>query len=338
MSKKILFIGAGASFGARLKHQFQPPLGKDLLAFLRNYTKGIGELRNGGNAEILQSQPILIEALETLDAHPTESNFEKLLPQLKREERESIHRSVQILFSDLSGEGSNIDLGFRTQKDLYDALIVKCNFKEEPWVIISLNYDVLFEEALHRAGIEFHYPHIHFGIDPETRKGLAIYKPHGSINFFAQSDHQVGYGAPPKEPGRPITFTKNSKGELCPQFPIVYAGLEGAKNVLYRAFGNLTYPILANYTFGKEVDFNELALEQIRSEALSICLPENELLVIGVNPFLQVGDDPFCEKLFQREFKSVTYVDVSAESAEAFQKHFPEAKILLTGLSGYVNS
>lgn len=85
--KNILFIGAGASYGARIDQINQPPLGKDLLAFLRVQTREIGELKTGRNAEVLQSQPTLIESLHILEAHPSETNFEKLLPKLSRDER-----------------------------------------------------------------------------------------------------------------------------------------------------------------------------------------------------------------------------------------------------------
>jgi len=54
--------------------------------------------------------------------------------------------------------------------------------------VISLNYDVLFEEAIQRqrGDASLHYPELRFPPAPVAH-GIPVYKLHGSINWFQTS-------------------------------------------------------------------------------------------------------------------------------------------------------
>jgi len=96
-SKKVLFIGAGASCGARETAGNRPPLGLCLVEWLKE------------KCPLLLNEPALNDlfstlngAMKILDAHPQIDNFEKLLSVLDRRDREVLHRTLQITFSDCS--------------------------------------------------------------------------------------------------------------------------------------------------------------------------------------------------------------------------------------------
>lgn len=329
----ILLLGAGASFGARANQQHRPPLGKQLLQFIRKNCVAIMDRQPGGSAEIHESRHILEKALRICRQNRCTRSFEKLLPNLKIEERIIIHRAVQILFSDLYP----VDIGFRSQKDLYDDLITRCFLDNNSWIVISLNYDRLFEEALDRARLKYYYPHFNFGIAAQTGTGTPIYKPHGSINFFAKADYQYSYVAPPLAPGKSTKIVRNSKGNIAVQQPMFYSVLPGAANVLHETFSEIPFPVIANFTYGKEGDINERELLEIRKEVLGRSTCQSRLLVVGVNPLLQPGDDPFIEELFKLPFKTVEYVDASEQAANQIGRIFPHAIVYSSGLSGYLS-
>jgi len=333
---KILFIGAGASKGARQNHEVTPPLGPELLQFLRKHTQRFKE--SATRTKLICHVHTLEEVHKVLALNPGITNFENFLPSLDRDQRELIHFAVQIFFSDLSVYGHPENLGFANRPDEYDRLIQKLEISGPEWIVISLNYDVLFEEALRRARIEFYYPLFSFelGVTPDP-KLLAVYKPHGSINFLGQADNQVGYNALP-ELGRPTGFKTNSSGETCPHYPIVYATPGGAENVVtYAHEGALVSPIMANYTQGKESDTNDGTLGEVRKACLSQCKSDSEILIIGVNPILNSADDPFCSALLSLAFKRVRYVGKDSAAGKSIKQIFNNADLYLNGLSKFLD-
>ena len=333
--KNLLFIGAGASFGARTvgTDQQTPPLGIDLLHFLRTNTAELGK-RVLTSSHIACSY-VLQEATRILAAQITEPSFEKFLPLLEPDQREYIHRAIQFLFSDLKPE-IDLDLGFARYEDGYDQLITKAGIRPGAWAVISLNYDLLLEDALTRLGVPFYYPAFPFGVNGAAPKdSLAVYKPHGSINFFAQPDHQIRFGGLP-EIGAATTHYRNGEGGLRPNYPIVIAGMGGPANVIGRVSQQNTYPVIANYTAGKDVDVNQPALVQVRREAIDAAGADSSLLMVGVNPVIDRTDDPFCAELLSLKFSSMTCVGMGLEFAELVREHFPSATIFSEGFAKYL--
>ena len=177
-----------------------------------------------------------------------------------------------------------MDFGFCRRKDEYDTLLRELDVNHPDWIVISSNYDILLEQALERMKIPFHYPFVPFG--DSNREGLAVYKPHGSINFFAQHDAQVSYEKPDPgaEPGKPMSVYDNTRGEVCLQYPIVDATM-GIQNVVVNAMCGSPHPILANFMDGKESDNNQPTLHEIRKEVLQRIACVEELVLIGFVPF-----------------------------------------------------
>lgn len=335
MSKNILFIGAGASFGARVHQTEKPPLGLDLVQWLRNKSSALLE-----KPKMVDLFSTITTAKGILEAHPSENNFEHLVSHLQRDKRLSVQRLLQICFCDLSRR--ELDLGFNNSADYYDDLIQKLNIQPDEWNIISLNYDRLFEEALVRNGLAVVYPHFPFSLGQShlTQEGIRIYKPHGSINFFAQPDHRFSYGNTPPEPGAATRIKFRENGEVCPNYPTIFAGMDGTENVLTRArSGAITQPVMANYTVGKDTDVNELTLKQVRDEALSLCSGAR-IVVIGVRPILDHTDDPFVTAVLNSKFTEFSYVSKSSDPREIEKlKAIQRSGIFHdSGLLAYVNT
>jgi len=152
MPQKILFIGAGASYGARDAMSLRPPLGPDLCDWLR---LNIPKLR--AETALVDLWGTIEEAETILKNHSAVSNFEDLLSKLNASERHSLHRLLQIAFSDLTERHGrcDLDIGFRNTNDGYDELIKKLKIEAGLWAIVSLNYDLLIEEALNSITRDF---------------------------------------------------------------------------------------------------------------------------------------------------------------------------------------
>jgi hypothetical protein len=329
-AKKVLFIGAGASTGSR--NENPPPLGACLLPFLR---KKIPIFLNSMGSAPYRTR--LKEAQQIIDNYPNENNFEKLLSLLKRVQREALHRAIQISFSDLL----NLDIGFKKKPDLYDILLKKININKDEWIVISLNYDILLEDALYRQNVEFHYSKVPFSIDNNNFSGIPIFKPHGSINFFAQADMRFSFGNTPPNRGRSSNLYKNYNGEFCVEHPLVYAGKNGALNVGMNAAKTIVKPIIANFTDRKESDFNDSTLYHIRKECLESAKLCQELLIIGVCPILDKKHDPFCADFFSlNNFQMVTFVTYSPSrpsgEIDVIRSIYKEPTIIDRGLQAFV--
>ncbi len=342
-SKKILFIGAGASRGARSNPS--PPLGPELLGFCRRNTALLKS--KWGAAQYVR---IFSKAEEIFGLFPRIEDYEELLSLLSGadkttslSDRSILHRSLCLLFSDLSSISPQIDvdLGFRMKRDLYVELIEKINLAADEWVVISLNYDLLFEQALEARKVKFFYPHFSttLGAQP-AQEGVAIYKPHGSVNFFSKSGARSSFGEVTRDFSDGVTtFRRNSNDELCVEHPDVFSIGCSPVNVASYAVNDLCFPVMANFTYGKEADFNESNLLRVREEAISQCVRASDCLIVGVNPIFDPKHDPFCAAFFAQSFECIQYVTKgtgSSSGIEDIKKIWPTAKILQDGLEGFV--
>lgn len=305
--KKLLVLGAGASVGARSQDiNCSPPLGANLCQWLRS---NIDILLN--NNFLIEYYQILRDAKEILHNSP-EENYEKLIQSLgiqNRDSREVLHRLLQIMFCDLSSiKYCNIDLGFNEHVDLYDELIQRLKI-DNSWNIISLNYDVLFEQALIRNNIDFVHRFFSQSFQDKQEKldKLIIYKPHGSINYFSQPSQSIKYGLDNNYSSsadfelNDYTFHgEDTELRVVPEYPIIYSVPEDSVNILSRTTNcSIEAPIMANYTEGKYVDTNEKTLNKVREEAIEISQNANKIFIIGVRPLFDKKDDPFVANFFK---------------------------------------
>lgn len=342
MVKRVLFVGAGASFGARLTHQVRPPLGPDLCRWLRKVTPLL-ENETG----LIDLQYEISDATRLLEAHRDDDNFEKLVAKLDRKERAILHRVLLITFSDIGSRThlrvsvSNADFGFRFQSDGYDRLSSKLNLGNGTWSIVSLNYDLLLEEALRRNNIEFFYPEFpfQFGSDQSKANGLKIYKPHGAINLFAHGDNKIFHREPlpTDDRGLPTSYFKDAAGNVTPTHPIVMAVPPGLENVLSIADSStISEPVIANYTKGKASDTNQKTLEEVRRSAIKAIKEADEVVVIGVRPIFDSEDDRFVAEALSVQIPDLTYVAANREECAEIKKLHPEAVTFSGGLQEFL--
>lgn len=332
--QNVLFIGAGASFGARQSptHKIAPPLGLELLRFLR---ANIDDLRN----EIWASRHVgAVGILEKADGILRRQrcceSFEEYLARLDdADDRELVHRTLQIAFSDLTEIG--LDIGFRSTTDSYDFLASVLQINPQDWIVISLNYDLLFEEALARNDISYDYPYFSFASGKEERKAhIRVFKPHGSINFLAHSDHNFSFGEQSADYGKPIRYYDDRHGNLRPRYPTCFAVQPG--DVIHYAYQPDIHPVIANYTAGKDSDVNQPDLLDVRKKAIQVAQRAEHLLMIGVKPILDQIDDPFCAELLGLNFSRVTYVGRDAGDGDQIRRRFAHAELHLNGLDANI--
>jgi len=341
MTEKILFIGAGASFGARIDQEKTPPLGPTLCRWLRAVSPDF-ESELG----LIEFHSEIREAMNILARYPGEDNYEQLISKLDRKDRERLNRLLLITFSDISGKRTKLDLskfdyGFRFQYDGYDRLIEKLGLGDGTWSIVSLNYDLLIEEALRRNSIEFIYPHFPFlyGQDQSALPGIRIYKPHGSINFFAHGDHRIFHREPlsSDDRGQPTGYYTDAKGNSSHTHPIVMATPPGVENILHIAdSASISEPVMANYTKGKPAYTNQETLEQVRRDALAAFRAAGEVLIIGVKPIIDDADDQFVCDVLSASLKNLTYVSGSEDECRIIKGRHPDARTQFHGLQDFL--
>ena len=289
----------------------------------------------------------MAEASVILDKYSQIANFEDLLGRLQRDDREKLRSAIQILFSDLSirrgGRKLDIDVGFCEKPDLYDELIQKLKIEPRTWKVISLNYDLLFEQAVRRAGIKFRYPNFPENIGPyiESPNELVIFKPHGSINFFAQADNRTfnHESTLQDDRGQITRYQIEKDGTVVPTYPIIFAGMAGAENVLSRvASWQICKGIMANYMFGKRIDTNSQTLLEVRRKALLTLETTNHLLVVGVRPISRPGDDDFVKEALGKSVPRFTYVAGTQDDCDAILRVHSNAEVVSAGLRKFIQA
>lgn len=286
------------------------------------------------------------EGQKILRKYGSETNYETLVSKLDRDERVSLQRLLQICFTDVAERRTDIDIGFRNQPDGYDDLIDFLSLASGEWAVVSLNYDILFEEALRRKNLAIVYPEFPFewNRDQTNDPGIRIFKPHGSINFFAHAHHIIYHREPTaNDPrGLPTTYNFEPDGNHSPTYPIVFAGMTGADNVLTRAdSSDVCQPVMANYTRGKHSDSNQETLKKVRTQALNLARAAEEIVIIGVKPMQAAADDLFVTELLSFKIPKMTYVSGGADGEmdgmiiKSVHRH---ARICTEGLRDYLGT
>ena len=300
----LLFVGAGASFGARAEHEnTHPPLGIDLLDFLKNSITQVLDAK-WKNSHFLRSHALFETVLTTIRKSKS-NDFEKFISTLDTNERSEVNLVLCIFFST---QPTPFNFGFNTGADQYDSLITRGEFTH----FISLNYDLLLEDAINR---KFGRPYF-YGPKGQTQ-GLPILKPHGSINYFGSSNHPINFGELPEieDSYIPTSLHINPKtqevvvehGNTIAHFPI------SSPQICTSSF--LGTPIIANYRHGKDTNINEKLLREIRTESIDVAREANSATIIGVKPS-NIDDDETVWSIFTELNCETVYVSPSSEDCD----------------------
>lgn len=196
----LIVLGAGASFGAR--EEPRPPLGAELLGYVASYL-------DKHDADPLRSSPLSRDEGKharrlVQSAIERGETFEAMINRIRREAEypaydESLRELTLAIVGALQYErvGLRVDEAFAPKPDRYDelvSLIIDAGWSKENASFLSLNYDLLLEEALKRATPE---PRADYPDDLTVAFDWRLYKPHGSANWCAASPiFGLGHGGP----------------------------------------------------------------------------------------------------------------------------------------------
>jgi hypothetical protein len=286
----LLITGAGASFGARTndrRHPNPPPLGKHLaryiLSWIDSWTPSQSRLTSYLENDPSTPSPELFGSSLRTTRHffdlacsiGVEEAFERLI---------RINQPLGSLLPDVTTLNRVIAQALLTYKggpfecgqDRYDELLLRLGFPEHGVTCVTLNYDLLLEEAVARVfnvgtiAEAVAYPGVrtlHGGV---TRH-VDVFKLHGSINWMR---------SPGMDSGRDIV-------------------VEGRREDTILRLKDPAYePILGLYTGGKPAPRNQgclesvarCTLERIRTNAFS------NVLILGLH-LTPAGDDPRLDEI-----------------------------------------
>jgi hypothetical protein len=349
----VVLLGAGASLGARARAEVPPPLGANLGRYMLQWLRSnrpANMLRFAKSklhdplagcelyaGERLWTEPAFSElfaALETLAeselaASPSESTpFELLMDSWwsRHDGRALLHLAQRTLcYSFLVGR----HCGFLFRPDLMDTLIRHLSTVRNV-TFISLNYDLLLEDALTRAKRAYTYPRIP-GVEGTifTSNGqgapATIYKPHGSINWLSlRSDGTGSTLEIASKNSKPVKYMKQS-GILVAQTHGTYVS-QDRTSLFYELEEaiDVEMPVIAVYGAGKHAIENPEHLDGHRSACREMIsdLSNPDVLAIGVRPVSSV-DDPVLHKIVASLAGSAgqkEYVSPSSPECDHFER------------------
>jgi len=298
LRKFVVILGAGVSHGARGGHA--PPLGKDLLDYLDRYLHLVeheATLNDSGlpfreDGELGKLRCLLNAGKEH---HWT---YEQLIDQELRnydpynENLSLLNRLLVAAFSpppvSYNPPIPRLDHAFDMRADLYDDLIKALEGKgldSTNLTFITLNYDLLLEQALQRAGVTFNY------LLPGYNRiqGCGFLKIHGSINWWGNFGpfRQLQQGEPV-----PYDLTLTTLGKDYKNIRVVEDPYDACIAV------DTGDPIIAHYAQGKPAYVNARTLAGIRREAAAECTAAAEALIIGVHPPVSPREDETLWEMF----------------------------------------
>ena len=228
--------------------------------------------------------------------------FEAVMDELAHANRLTILNKVYraVAWSMLTGRGCR----FREGEDGLDALLQHPRFAGAKLCVVTLNYDILTEEALCRLGRKFYYP----GVSTEQEStGVQVYKLHGSINWRQVT--AIGIGATIEiarenanrnriEYGTALGHSRLTSRETGGN----YIPPDGRTNLILtlKNSHNTADAIMAIYGTGKPVATNPTCLERVRKSCLSFIQQQGDadVTIIGVRPPSGQVDDPTLAQLF----------------------------------------
>lgn len=337
----LLILGAGASRGARTP---SPPDGGQLLHVLSQVLERLATESEdsplnlyasaaqwGGQANFFSKREIEQTSQFITRALATQKSYEVAISEVLDESAEGgkdllllLNRLIAFNFwYHADGLGPQI-AGFRTQADLYDHCIEKLRI-DSSWGAVTLNYDILFEQALTRKAVPFFNQGIGAGLVGDMA-GMPVFKIHGSINWFPCQAQTIRIENPTPEQKRKATVSMTwdeTNRRFSVDFPEVSVSSgELIYQELLRDDPLLRSPVMALYGPRKPVEVNFPTIEKIRSAALKNASGVEKAFIIGVRP-VKPEDDHVLHRIFESlRGKKVVYVNPSPEDCHVIAKEF----------------
>jgi hypothetical protein len=310
--EQFLILGAGASFGARFGlGDAVPPLGSELAEYLLAWL----DLNQPSPARVLEMENPLSAAapstelwsnsaadrlrdfLKSARGEPHGLGFERAADRLRQRNPDLLDPLNRLVaWSMLVGDGCR----FPERRDRLDELLASPGVAQNV-AVITLNYDVLLEEALHRAGRAYRYPGVRGTRD--DREALPLFKLHGSINWLqlfsyaASADLRTAQEMARSQPA--ITISGPDAG---PETQREYVPPGGRVNLILEMKHNgvARNPVLATYAPGKPVPYNYGCIDSVHTDCLAALAanPEASGVIIGVH-LPTPGDDPRLDEVLQ---------------------------------------
>jgi hypothetical protein len=356
----LLVLGAGASLGARVHAapDRRPPLGYQLaeylLAWLRansadNHPSFGMRQRNPRDATAPSSDVVArsefrdrVEPfLQGAIGCDFEMELRKFMDSVGIGHLAAFNRFLA--FALLTGRACRFSES--PNGDLYDALLCAHGFPARELTVVTLNYDILLEEAAARvASVKepldvLCYPGLRF-IHSAVDRAMRVFKPHGSVNWLAVNNHMgtsATLSAIRTRPAEASIFEGRLVGLDTGQEWVPPGGR--TNNVLSLKHARREHPVLALYTDGKPVPRNASSIDLHRQACLDHlrAFKDPKVLVVGLRPPYRSNNDPFLDQLFavlargrgQRVYVSPSPDDCAAAAAYGLQA-------IQEGLSEYV--
>lgn len=240
--------------------------------------------------------------------------FEKMVAELNGDQSfvaRTVHRILAFSFLEETGT-------FAEGKDRYDELVQRLQLETRETIIITLNYDILLEEALARNDVQFSVP-----VFKESESSVTLFKPHGSVNWTTSKPLGIAASyetAAAQTP--PLTFVEAGP------FLGVQSGStrvhkrHDAYSILLKRV-NLA-PVIGMYTHGKHVLDNSHHLAAHRQSCLNAlgALSEADVTAIGVRRPTIEDDQVLSQILDQLSALkgSKVYVSPNASDGKDFEE------------------
>ncbi|HVX94656.1 MAG TPA: SIR2 family protein [Polyangia bacterium] len=218
------------------------------------------------------------------------------------------------------------ECAFHERPDLFDELLARLVGRRR-LMVISLNYDLLFEEALDRAKRVFNYPALEgvaLAASPASDV-VPVYKLHGSVNWFSarsfsgSADLEIA-----RESSRPVKLL-NAGSMIASQTYATYVP-KGRGNTFYEWEDGIVTsgPVAAIYGTGKRLLENPEHVQAHRDDCLNSVsgLDRADVVVIGMRP-VSAKDDPTTSALMEllaRLQGAKIYISPSESDCAAFRK------------------
>ena len=160
-------------------------------------------------------------------------------------------------------------------------------FDSRNLVYITLNYDLLLEQALLRAGEAYDY----FLPGHNRIPGYCLLKIHGSINWWGNFGpfRQLEQGE-----RIPYDLTLTTLGKDYKDIQVVEDPYEACIAV------DTGDPVMAHYAQRKPAYVNARMLAEIREKAIAECAAAREAVIIGAHPPLSPHEDETLWQMFER--------------------------------------
>jgi hypothetical protein len=312
---RIVILGAGASYGARAD-DCRPPLGVQLANYLRDWNNWWGS-HPPDEFEQLREEAIHLPSPEVRDP--------VFLVGLDRFLNAACVDGFEVAATRALDDSSpdQVDLGalslllaqamlldcevsrFPQQKDLLDDLLTAFGIRNAALDVITLNYDLLLEEAALRvlARIKLSDAVSYSGVS-ESAGALRLWKIHGSVNWLRSNSHIAGSRSEPvtTRPAKPSSYNGKLIGlDTGGIDPPPDTRDEVLQQMRHDSEGARRPVVAALYSVGKPIPNNPSVLHAVREDALDLFRrkPDAEVIVIGVRPPPIEEDDPTLSLIFE---------------------------------------